>query len=486
MVELYKTSYKGESMSKKFWYKVEDVEKMSSEEKVSLAERYVNPGMVKLLKMLGFDKVWGTSAEGMYIILSDGRRILDMTGGSCVLGLGHNHPRILAVRTKIANEKRLELCKAFLSPYMAALASNMAALLPGDLQYSFFCASGAEAVEGALKLAQKHSGSNRLGLVYTDHCFHGKTHAAMSVSSMEEHRHHFQLLDRCYQVPYGDAEALEALFRSRCLGKGEKPDVCAFIVEAIHGTRLIFPPEGYLKRVRELCTKYDVLLVMDEIYTGFGRTGFWFAFESEGIVPDIVCYSKTFGGGKATIAGYTTRESVFLKAYGKPEDSMIHSSTFSGMSEECATAIEALNILKEEHLVERARELGEYLGQRFYALGEKYPKRIVDVRGQGLLWGIDLRPLASQVEPVIARLFPDKVSLLPALTGAIVLSELFHSHNVLIYLGFTRRNLIVFSPPFLIEKEELSQAVDALDKVLSANWVTLVSRFISRWLSIKK
>ena len=470
-------------MNKEFWYTVEDIEKIPSKERVFLTEKYINLGMVKFFKMLGFDRVWGTSAEGVYITLNDGRRILDMTGGSCVLGLGHNHPRILAVRAKVASQKRLELCKAFLSPYMAALASNMAVLLPGDLQYSFFCGSGAEAIEGALKLAQKYSGCNRLGLVYTDHCFHGKTHAAMSVSSMEEHRHHFQLLDRCYQVPYGDAEALEALFRSRCLGKGKKPDLCAFIVEAIHGTRLIFPPKGYLKKVRQLCTEYDVLLILDEIYVGFGRTGYWFAFESEGIVPDIVCYSKTFGGGKATIAGYTARKPVFLKAYGKPEESMIHSSTFSGMSEECATAIEALNVIREEHLVERARELGEYLGQRFRALGEKYPKRIIDVRGQGLLWGIDLKPLASQAEPVITRLFPDKVSLLPALTGAIVLSELFHSHNVLAYLGFTRRNMIAFSPPLLIEKEELDQAVDALDRVLSTSWLILSRRFISRWLA---
>ena len=472
-------------MNKESWYTVEDVENIPPKEKVSLTEKYLNPGMAKLFKILGFDKVWGSSAEGVYINLANGQKILDMTGASCVLGLGHNHPRILAIRAKIANEKRLELCKSFLSPYMAALASNMATLLPGDLQYSFFCGSGAEATEGALKLAQKHHGSNRIGLVYTDNCFHGKTHGAMSVSSREEHRNHFQLLEQCYQVPYGDIEALEVLFRSRCLDKSGKPDVCAFIVEAIHGTRLIFPPKGYFRRVRELCTKYDVLLILDEIYMGFGRTGFWFAFEAEDIVPDIVCYSKTFGGGKATIAGYTTREPVFLKAYGKPEDSMIHSSTFSGMSEECATAIEALNIIKEEKLTEKSRELGKYLGQRLDQLRKKHPKRIIDVRGRGLLWGIELKPIASQVEPIIMKLFPDKASALPSLTGAIMLAELFHSYNILAYLGFTLRNLVVFSPPLLIEKEELDQAIDALDKVLSTSWLTLSRRFTMRYFSKK-
>ncbi|MBU4334188.1 MAG: aminotransferase class III-fold pyridoxal phosphate-dependent enzyme, partial [Candidatus Omnitrophica bacterium] len=301
----------------KTWFNVSDIEKMTPKEKVSLTEEYVNPGMIKLLKILGFDNPWGVSAEGVYIDLNDGRKILDMTGGSCVLGLGHNHPRILEVRKKFAENKRMEICKAFVSPYVAALAANMASLLPGDLQYSYFCGGGADAIESALKLAQKYGGKNRLGLVYTDHSFHGKSFGAMSVSSMEEHRHNFQLLEKCYKVPYGDIDALGKLFRSRCSENNKIPDICAFILEAVHGTRIIFPPEGYLKKVRELCTQYDVLLIIDEIYVGFGRTGYWFAFEADGIVPDIVCYSKSFGGGKASIAGFTARKPVFLQAYGK-------------------------------------------------------------------------------------------------------------------------------------------------------------------------
>ncbi|MCX5705916.1 MAG: aminotransferase class III-fold pyridoxal phosphate-dependent enzyme, partial [Candidatus Omnitrophica bacterium] len=164
-------------MSNIEWFKLEDVEDLSVKHRVKLTQEYVNPGMAKLFGILGFDRVRAVSAEGMYIVLDDGRHILDMTAGNCVLGLGHNHPRILKARGKVANEKRLEICKSFLSPYVAALSSNMAALLPKDLQYSFFCGSGAESVEGALKLAQKHHGKDRCGIVYTDHSFHGKTHA---------------------------------------------------------------------------------------------------------------------------------------------------------------------------------------------------------------------------------------------------------------------------------------------------------------------
>ncbi|MCX5694577.1 MAG: aspartate aminotransferase family protein [Candidatus Omnitrophica bacterium] len=467
-------------MDKTQWYKLEDVEQLSAQEKIRLTQKYVNCGMVNLFGLLGFDKAWASSAEGMYITLSDGRRILDMSGGNGVLGLGHNHPRILAARSKINNEKRLELCKAFISPYVAALAANMANLLPGDLEYSFFCNSGAEAIEGALKLAEKHHGSNRLGLVYTDQSFHGKSHAAMSVSSLDDSRKNFKLLEQCYQVPYGDAGALEQLFIQHCQRGDGRPDLCAFLVEAIHGTRIIFPPEGYLRKVRELCTRYDVLLIVDEIYTGFGHTGYWFAFQAEGIVPDIVCYSKTFGGGKASIAGYTTRTPVFLKAYGNTGEALMHSSTFSGMSEECATAIEALNIFKDENLIDRARDLGEYLGQQLRNLQTKYPDRIIDVRGRGLLWGVELKPPMEQVEQLVSRILPDKSSILPALAGVMVLAELFHKHNILAYLGFTRRNLVVFSPSLIVDKKELDQAVGALDAILSLGWLSLGSSFIAR------
>jgi len=472
-------------MNEKRWYQLKDVEDLSAQEKILLTREYVNPGMAELFALLGFDWPWGASAEDMHITLKDGRRILDMTGGNGVLGLGHNHPRILAARSQIAEKRCLEFCKSFLSPYMAALAANMASLLPGDLQYSFFCNSGAEAVEGALKLAEKHHGRERLGIVYTDSSFHGKTHAAMSVSNLDDSRKNFKLLTDCYQVPYGDASALEELFRSHSKPGTAKTDLCAFIVEAIHGTRIIFPPAGYLQRVRELCSQYDVLLILDEIYTGFGHTGYWFAFQSEGIIPDIVCYSKAFGGGKATIAGYTARKSVFLQAYGKTDEALMHSSTFSGMSEECATAIETLNILKEEGLVEKARGLGDYFGGELNKLKAKYPQRVAGVRGRGLLWGLELKAPLEEAVHLIAGILGGNPEFSSTLAGAMFMAELFHTHNLLVYLGFTRRNLVVFSPALIVKKEELDQAIRALDSVLSTNWLKLCSSFAARKIFAK-
>ncbi len=468
-------------MNEQSWYRNEDVEGLTADQRTRLTRRHVNPGMVKTLGMLGFDRFWAERAEGLYLDLPGGRRILDMTGGNGVLALGHNHPAILRARERVAREKRLEFCKSFVSPYVAALAANMAALLPGDLEYSFFCGSGAEAVEGALKLAQKHHGPERRGFVYTDQSFHGKSHAAMSVSSLDDSRRHFKLLDHCYPVPYGNAQALDALLRGLAGGReGQQPPVCAFILEAIHGTRLVFPPPGYLAQVRKLCDRYGVLLILDEIYLGFGHTGRMFAFQAEDIVPDIVCYSKSFGGGKASIAGYTARAPVFLRAYGKPGESMMHSSTYSGMTEECATAIEALNVLRDENLVERAREMGEYLGPKLRALQARHPASISDVRGTGLLWGVELRPTLQGLESAVTRLLPSAPPLLSTLAGAVVLAEMFHAHDILAYLGLTRRNLVVISPALIVTREELDRTVDALDAVLARGWTALGQSFLAR------
>lgn len=469
-------------MQEQKWFTLDDVENISSDDRIELTRQYVNPGMVKLFGILGFSRFWAKSAKGLHIECTDGKTLLDMTGGNGVLALGHNHPAIIKARRKMGDENRLEICKSFLSPYFAALASNLAKILPEDLQYSFFCGSGAEAIEGALKMAEKAAGPQRQAVAYTDHCFHGKSHAAMSVSSADATRGHFKLLDDCHEVPYGDIQALEKLFGDN-LAQDGKSRFCAFVLEPIHGSQLIFPPEGYLTDVCRLCRKYGVAMIVDEIYTGFGHTGDWFAFEHEKeCVPDIVCYSKSFGGGKASLAGYTARPWVFDAAYGNPDDSMMHSSTFSGMSEECATAIETMDVIRRDNLLENARQMGDYLGKRLGELAAKHPKRIKDVRGRGLLWGVELFPALKQLLPIIGKVMPGKAQILPTLTGVVALTELFFEHDILAYLGFTRRNMVVYSPAIIATKQDIDRAVDALDAILSKSWISLGQAFIKRQL----
>src|SRR5690606_32770654 len=314
----------------------------------------------------------------------NGRRILDFFGGFGSLAFGHNHPRILEARIRFQEEKRQEIAMAFMSQYAAALSYNLAAIAPGDLDMAFLCVSGSEANEAALKLAERAAGDRRT-VVYTERSFHGKTRAALSVTDSEFYQGSFELLPNRVRVPFGDAAALEAAFRrDRSIG--------TFILETVQGGAGIVPwPEGYLKAVRELCDRYGVLWLADEVQCGYGRTGRFFAFEHEAVVPDIVTLAKSLGGGKTAIGAYIARTPIFMKAYGSPKTAMIHGpATFSGMGEACCTAIEALNVLYDEGLIDNAAEQGTYLLDRLNQLQRKHPKIIKEVRGKGLMVGLEL------------------------------------------------------------------------------------------------
>ena len=348
-------------------------------------EEHINPGMLKFFDLLGFKEIRPIRSEGMYIYTQDGKKILDFTGGRGVLSHGHNHPRLTELRQKIEQNKIPVVWKDFVSPYMAVLAKNLAAICPGDLNYSFFCNSGAEAVEGAMKIAEKYQGKEKKVFVSASNSFHGKTHATLSISGCEESKKYFKLLDNCFFVPYGDYDALAEFILSR-------KDICAVILESIHAGNITIPPKDYLKKVRELTERAGVLLILDEVFTGFGKTGKLFAFEHVDIVPDILAMSKTFGGGKATIAAYIARDKIFKKAYGSAEDALVHSTTYNGFANECLTAIEAINILFEENLVENSKAMGEYLLSQLKNLKNKYPKIIKEARGIGLLCGVEFYP----------------------------------------------------------------------------------------------
>lgn len=451
-------------MRKKYDLKsIEDIDSMTYKDVISYYKSYYNPGMLIFYKTLGFDKFIPVKAEGMHIYLENGRKILDCTGGVGVLNVGHNHPRILAAREKINREKRMEFSKAFLSPYIALLARNTAEIFPGDLEYSFFCNSGSEAIEGAMKTAEKYQGLEKDIILYSDKSFHGKTHAAMSVSSLDDSKKYFKRLSGCVSFKYNDFEDLENKIIDN------KNRVCSVILEAIHGTRVIIPDDGYLQKVRKLCDNNDIILIMDEVYTGFGRTGEMFAFERENIVPDIVCFSKSLGGGKATIGGFIMRKKIFEKTWGASKDSLIHTTTFSGMSEECATAIESLNIINDENLVENSEKLGLYFKEELTALKNEFPDIIKEVRGRGLLIAVEFNDENSGLKSVISGVIKKTGYSLPEIFSAMIIGEFFHAYDIMAYLSYSRRDILVFSPPLIITKNEIDYIITSFRKILKNN-----------------
>lgn len=456
-----------------------EVEALTPEQAHELYGRHYNPGMAKMMGMLGFHRIRPVWSEGMRLHLADGTSILDFTGGVGVLNHGHNHPRILKARAEFAARKGMEVWKFFPSPYQAALCHNLAALFPEDLDVVFLCNSGAEANEGALKLAEKVAGPKRSKIVYTDISFHGKSHATLSVSGSESHqREHFKLLSGCIQVPHGDAETLEKAFRDNRNLDGSS-QIGAFIVEAIRSEGCITPPDGYFTKVRELCDRYKVALILDEVYTGFGRTGRMFAFMHYGFTPDLVTFSKSFGGGKATLAGYVARKRLFDEAYGSVKHATLHSTTFSGFSEEVISAIEAIHVLYDERLVENAAAQGVYLLERLEWLKSRHPGIVTEVRAMGCLACVRLENMATRLLSKFPGLsLPSEI--VSKVTTATVIAEMMERHRVLTFSPPHDYNLLLLTPSLIVGRAEIGEYVGALDDVLSMNFAEVVAKFAGR------
>ena len=441
--------------------------------------KHVNKGIPKFLSMLCLDGLAIEYAEGMYIYTKCGRKIYDFTGGFSVLNLGHNHPRIMRARRQFNEKKQLEIWKTFLSPYLAALSKNVAAVSPGDLNYVFICNSGAEANEGALKLAEKYQGTGKNKIIYTDLSFHGKTHATMSVSSVEPSRKYFKLLDNCVSVPYGDWHAFEQIIQKSSDGNSKDNDIIAIILEAVHAEGVVIPPSGYLQNIRRLCDEHNILMIVDDVLCGFGRTGKMFSFEHEDIIPDIFTVAKSLGGGKASVGAYVARDNIYNRAYGRLQDSMIHSSTFSGLGEECYTAIEAVNVLVEEGLVDNSREMGEYFLEKLNDLKDKHSGTIEDVRGIGLLICIELKRPADKMVKLIENISTAIKDFSDGFLTGIIVSLLVHKYNILVTPGPHEKRVIMIIPPLIVSRSEIDYFLTSIDELFSMNIVSMVKAYSS-------
>jgi acetylornithine/succinyldiaminopimelate/putrescine aminotransferase len=451
---------------------VEDAKKLDAASTEELFRQHVNPGQLHFLKLLGFNDVVIESAEGMYYIDKAGRRILDFFGGFGSVAMGHNHPRILEVRRRFQEEKRQEIAIAFMSQYASALSRNLALIAPGDLDMVFLGSTGSEVVEAALKLAERVQGPQRSTIAYAERSFHGKTRGALSVTDSEFYQSTFRLLDNRVRIPFGDAGALaDLLTRDGSVG--------ILILETVQGgAGIIVPPAGYWRRVRELCDRHGVLWIADEVQCGVGRTGRFFAFEHENVVPDIVTLAKSLGGGKAAIGAMIARRPHYMKAYGTAKTALIHAAaTFGGIGETCCTAIEGLNVLYDEGLIDNSARQGAYLLGRLQDLRSKYPDMIRDVRGQGLMIGVEFQDF-SQTLPFGLR---HVVSVLDdKLKGSVcgfVGSLLLRDYGILVAFTEYNRNVMRLEPPLIVTREQIDVFVGALEDLLGRGILRIITDY---------
>jgi len=452
---------------------VEQAKSLDVARMTDLFKAHINPGQLQFMKLLGFHKVKVERAEGMYYYDQNGRAILDFFGGFGALAFGHNHPKILEARRKFQEEKRHEIAIAFMSQYAAALSHNLAACSPGELDMVFLGSTGSEAMEAAIKVAERAAGPKHPKIVYAENSFHGKTQGVLSITDGQLYRGEFKLTDNTARVPFGDIDAVETLFRS-------DPTIGAIVLETIQGGGGINQaPAEYWQKLRALCDKHGVIWVADEVQCGVGRSGRFYAFEHYGVVPDITAVAKSLGGGKAAMAAMIARRDVYMKAYGTPKTAMIHAmATFGGIGEGCITAIETLNVLYDEHLIENSARTGDYLLARLKDLQAKYPKIIKDVRGKGLMVGLEFHDF-SQTLPMVLRpvvsVLDDKLKgSLSGFVGALLLRD----YDLLVAFTEYNRNVVRLLPPLVCTPADVGVLIAALDDLLGRGIVSIVKDFV--------
>lgn len=462
---------------------VDECEDLSTREVHKLYRNHVNRSQVSLMTSFGFGQEMADHAEGCWIRTRDGRRILDFTGGVGVLNHGHNHPRILAVRKKFQERRRMEVHKTYFSPYVAALGHNLAELLPADLSMSFFPNSGAEAVEGAVKLAYRYHEGRRRTILHADISFHGKLLGSGSLTGGAPHQFRYPGIPGVRAFRFDDLDSVRANVEGSRTPAGGC-DVYAILIEPVSASAMRFCSEDFLRGLRRICTDNDIILVFDEIYTGWGKTGSLFYFmRYPGLVPDILTTSKSFGGGKSSISAYVARAPVFRKAYDNLTDALVHSTstTYYGFGEETATAIEAINIVVEDDYPARARALEAVLAPGLARIGKEYPDIVSGVCGAGALHGVffDAGP---RVLDLVAKLAPGGLARDPRFRTKLVISSivdaLYRDHGIYAYYGLGGDNPLVVAPPLVAEPEQAEYFLECFQATLATGLTSLLTRFV--------
>jgi ornithine--oxo-acid transaminase len=416
----------------------------------ALHARGVNPQFVRMLRVLGFDRAW-VRGEGEYLDDAEGNRYLDLLGGFGMYALGRNDP---AIREALVQALELETPGSLqlgLSPLPGLLARELLARAPSSLGRVLFTSSGTEAVEAALKISRAATGRSRV--LSADGAFHGLTLGSLSVCGCEDFTDVFgPLLPDFDRVPFGDLDALERELA--------REDVALFLIEPVQGKGVHVPEAGYLEAAQELCRRHGTLFGVDEVQTGFGRTGKMFASEHWRLEPDVMPVAKAISGGYVPSGACLFRKEVFDRVFDSMEHAVRHGSTFAPNDLAMVAGLATLHELDERALVERSRRLGEHLLELTEPLRERY-EVVSDVRGLGLMWAIEFS------EPAHGRTSWRLLERTqPGLFAQLVIGPLFHEHRILTQVAGHRLNVLKILPPLTVAGSELERFAEALDTVI--------------------
>ncbi len=415
-----------------------------------LHARYLNPQLARMLHTIGFDKVY-ERAEGSYLYDRDGERYADFLGGFGVFSLGRNHPVVRKALHDMLDAELADLVQFDCALLPGLLAEQLLARAPG-MDRVYFGNSGTEAVEAALKFARYATGRPRV--LYCDHAFHGLSAGSLSVNGSSEFRGGFDPLFPDTRIPLGSLDALAAE-----LGRG---DVAALIVEPVQGKGVHVSPPGFLAGAAALLHDHGALLICDEVQTGLGRTGRFFAFEHDDVQPDIITVAKALSGGFVPVGATLAKDWIFQKVYSSMDRVLVHDSTFGSNASAMAAGLASLAVIEDEQLVSNAERTGQMLQAGLQELTGQY-EMLAEVRGRGLMIGLEFgKPRSLKLRAGWNMLQAARHGLF----AQMVVVSLFQRQHILTQVSGDHTEVIKLLPPLTIGEAEVKLFIDAFAEVM--------------------
>ena len=423
------------------------------EEKFELHEQHLNNQMVRVLRTIGYDRNY-KRAMGQYLYDQDNNEYLDLLSGFGVFAIGRNHPTVINALKETLSLELPNLVQMDVSLLSGLLAKEVLKTTPDNLEKMFFCNSGTEAVEAAIKFARYTT--KRPGIVYCDHGYHGLTMGSLSLVGEEIFREGFgPLLPSCTSVPFNDLAALEKALSNK--------DVAAFIVEPIQGKGVNLPDDNYLPEVEKLCKKYGTLFVADEIQTGIGRTGKFWAIDHWGVKPDMILMAKALSGGFVPVGGVAMTTKIMDTVFNRMDRAVVHGSTFSKNNMAMAAGLASLHVIHEEKLVENSAKVGEDIISSINAMSSQY-EFLKEARGKGSMIAIEfqspkslgLKAAWAMLEAANKGLFCQMITI-----------PLFKEHRILSQVAGHGMNVVKLLPPLNLTQKDRDWIVNSFDKTIA-------------------
>jgi len=447
---------------------------LSHKKNIKFFKNHINDYLSYAYNILGFNNLDIKKAQGSKLWLYNNKIVYDFTSAIGVLNLGHNHIKIIDAELKFQKSKQVDLQKFGPNKLVSSLAFNLVNYFNNNLKKVFFAVSGSEANEAAIKLCMAFAPSKKIFLSTTE-SYHGKTLGSLSLTNAGNLKDGYLLGIPNKHRKVVKFNNLEDFKKKVFKFKGK---ISAVIIEPIQGQNIEVATEQYLKGVIDVSKKNNILVIFDEVKCGMGRSGYLFYHQKFNLQPDIVTISKSLGGGKNAISAMITTDDIFKKAYGTLDKSTLHTTTFFGLGEACATAIRTLEIIANKKFLKEVQDKSKYIKYKLLIIKNKFPNLIRSIKGEGLFIGIEF-DINNLLEKKYKLLNFKTITITQKIFMASLIREFLIKENILLHFEKSRPDILVFLPSLIVTKEEIDIFINSLEKILSNKIHKLLLNFIA-------